>query len=56
VGVFVLVSGVDTWLILKKKPTMSKTMGVALKHPASSAIVAGAWLGLTYHLLIGERL
>lgn len=54
--VLAVVVGADEWLIRHHYPTVSRTLGHYLKHPVLGPILAGAWLGLTYHLLIEERL
>jgi hypothetical protein len=46
----------DTWAIKNKRPTMSATMGHYLARPIVGPVVAGAWCGLTYHLLVEELL
>jgi hypothetical protein len=47
---------IDVWLIRHKRPTMSRTLGHFLSDPLVGPVLAGAWAGLTYHLLIEERL
>lgn len=44
----------DTWAIRTKHPTMSATLGAGLRHPVLGPVLAGAWGGLTYHLLVNE--
>jgi hypothetical protein len=46
----------DTWAIKNKRPTMSATMGHYLAHPVLGPVLAGAWCGLSFHLLIEELL
>lgn len=46
----------DTWAIRAGRPTMSRTLGHYLKHPIIGPMLAGVWMGLTYHLLTEERL
>lgn len=44
----------DWWAIASKRPTMSSTLGHYLARPVLGPILAGASLGLSYHLLIEE--
>jgi glycerol uptake facilitator-like aquaporin len=46
----------DWWAIKKNVPTMSRTLGHYLAHPIIGPILAGASLGLSYHLLVEELL
>lgn len=46
----------DTWAIATHRPTMSATLGHYLAHPVLGPVLAGAWAGLSYHLLIEEVL
>ena len=48
------VTGFDVWASLTGRPTMSRTLGHYLAHPLLGPILAGAWSGLTYHLLVEE--
>lgn len=51
---FGAVIGYDTWAHFAHRPTMSATLGHYLAHPILGPVLAGAWAGLTYHLLIEE--
>lgn len=44
----------DTWAIKSGRPTMSRTLGHYLAHPVLGPVLAGAWSGLSYHLLVEE--
>jgi hypothetical protein len=46
----------DTWAIRTRRPTMSRTLGHYLAHPVLGPVLAGAWSGLSYHLLVEELL
>ena len=46
----------DTWAIKTKHPTMSATLGHYLPEPILGPVLAGAWAGLSYHLIIEELL
>jgi hypothetical protein len=55
--------GYDLWatkvqrlLRRPEKPTMSMTIGHYLAHPVMGPLIAGAGLGMVYHLLIEELL
>lgn len=50
------VVGFDTWAIRTKNPTMSRTLGHYLARPVLGPVLAGAWCGLSYHLLAEELL
>lgn len=45
----------DTWASVSGHPTMSRTLGHYLRRPVLGPILAGAWLGLGYHLLVSEH-
>lgn len=49
-------AGFDVWAIRTQHPTLSRTLGRGLAHPLLGPILAGAWAGLSYHLLIEELL
>lgn len=51
-----VVASDETLVQIIKKPTMSRTLGEGLRHPLLGPVLAGAWMGLTYHLLISEIL
>ncbi len=44
----------DLWAARTGRPTMSNTLGHYLAHPVLGPVLAGAWAGLSYHLLIEE--
>ena len=46
----------DVWAIKTRHPTMSATLGHALAHPVLGPVLAGAYSGLGYHLLVEELL
>lgn len=46
----------DMELAKRGYPTMSRTLGHYLHKPILGPILAGAWAGLAYHLLVEERL
>jgi len=46
----------DAWAIKTGRPTMSRTLGHYLAHPIAGPILAGVWMGLSYHLLVEELL
>jgi len=46
----------DVWALRTKRPTMSRTLGHFLAQPLWGPVLAGAWAGLSYHLLIEELL
>lgn len=52
---FAVVVGYDIWASSSGHPTMSRTLGHYLRRPVTGPIIAAAWAGLTYHLLIMER-
>lgn len=45
----------DRWAIVNQRPTMSRTLGHYLHRPILGPVLAGAWAGLCYHLLVEER-
>ncbi len=53
---FGIVVAYDLWATSHKRPTMSRTLGHYLHQPVTGPILAGAWAGLAYHLLVEERL
>ena len=53
---FAVVISYDVWASRNRKPTMSRTLGHYLHQPITGPILAGAWAGLAYHLLVEERL
>lgn len=53
---FGVVVAFDVWAMKTGRPTMSRTLGYYLHRPITGPILAGAWAGLCYHLLIEERL
>lgn len=53
---FGVVAVYDVWATKTGRPTMSKTLGHYLHRPIVGPIMAGAWAGLAYHLLVEERL
>ena len=55
-AVAAVVVGADVVLVKKHYPTMSRTLGYGLRKPIVGPVLAGAWLGLTYHLVIEEIL
>jgi hypothetical protein len=44
----------DLYLVAHHEPTMSRTLGHYLGHPVLGPMMAGAWAGLSYHLLVEE--
>lgn len=50
-----VVVGYDAWAARSHHPTMSRTLGHYLRQPVLGPILAGAWCGLSYHLLINEH-
>lgn len=44
----------DSWAAVTGHATMSRTLGHYLRRPVVGPIIAGAWAGLCYHLLIEE--
>ena len=50
------VVGFDLWAHFTNHPTMSRTLGHYLGQPVLGPILAGAWAGLSYHLVVEERL
>ncbi len=46
----------DVWAAKTGHPTMSRTLGHYLAHPIAGPVLAGCWMGLTYHLLVEELL
>lgn len=56
IAVAAVVVATDVLLIKHHKPTMSRTLGHYLGHPLFGPVLAGAWSGLSYHLLIEERI
>lgn len=56
VAVAVVVVVADVELATHHKPTMSRTIGEGLRHPILGPILAGGWLGLSYHLVVEELL
>jgi hypothetical protein len=46
----------DAWALKTKRPTMSRTLGHYLAHPIVGPVLAGIWMGLSYHLLVEELL
>lgn len=50
-----LVVCIDIWLVRHHKPTLSRTLGHFARHPLLGPVLAGAWAGLTYHLLVLEE-
>lgn len=53
---FGVVTVFDIWASRTDHPTMSRTLGHYLSKPVLGPVVAGAWAGLAYHLLVNERL
>ena len=53
---FGVVAVYDLWAAHTGHPTMSRTLGHYLHQPVTGPILAGAWAGLAYHLLVEERL
>ena len=51
-----VVATYDGWAMATGRPTMSRTLGYYLHRPILGPILAGAWAGLAYHLLVEERL
>lgn len=56
VATAVVVVGFDWWAASHRRPTMSRTLGHYLSQPITGPVLAGAWAGLAYHLLVEERL
>jgi hypothetical protein len=56
IATFGVVTAFDMWAAMNGKPTMSRTLGHYLSRPITGPILAGAWAGLAYHLLVEERL
>lgn len=56
IATFGVVVCFDIWAVRHDKPTMSRTLGHYLHQPVTGPILAGAWAGLAYHLLVEERL
>lgn len=46
----------DVWAARTGRPTMSRTLGHYLGRPVLGPVLAGAWSGLSYHLLVEELL
>lgn len=53
---FGVVAAFDAWAMATGRPTMSRTLGHYLHQPILGPVLAGAWAGLAYHLLVEERL
>lgn len=55
IATFLVVVIFDVWASKTNHPTMSRTLGHYLTRDVTGPILAGAWMGLGYHLLIDER-